>query len=399
MVCRVCGSNSYEKLIDFGPQPIVHNLLENNSNDIKKYPFQLDYCNECGFVFIKDPIPAEILYQNYFTVSSWKYQPHVARLIELINCFNDYEVDNTNLLDIGCNDGSFLSQLKKFGYKKLYGVEPTKDAYELCTQKHKNIINDFFSLKKASSFYSKEYFDIITSRQVLEHIIELNDFLEGIHYILKDNGILILELPNFGWNLSNLDYGLWEEHVNYFTFSSLNTLLRKNNFSIFHHEITLFSGTAITVFAQKSTNKNKKQNLGNHNKEIIQYYGKTFPILKNRFQEFISKFNNDVKVYGCGCRSSTMINFLELSNFITSYIDDQPEKQNKFVPGSMAKIKPWIFEEDHSSIILMGVNAESESKLIKKRNLSRDSTFSICPPSPRLPDFWKKEIEDQKYNF
>ncbi len=396
MNCRVCESNSYKKLIDFGSQPVVHHLLDNKNQKYEKYPFQLNYCEVCGFICIDKPIHPNILYKNYFTISSWKPQPHIARLIDLINCFNDNDILKTKILDIGCNDGSFLDELKEKGFQNIYGIEPTKDTYELCKIKHENTINDFFSLKKAKSIFNKNFFDIIISRQVLEHIIELNDFLDGINHILKEEGILILEIPDFGWNLSNLDYSLWEEHVNYFTYESLDNLLRKNNFSIFHWEVTLFAGTALTVFAQKSKKKEKDYIYNNNQYKKVNNYKNALPLFKEEFSNFLKISKKDIKVYGCGARSSTLINLLDLGDKVSCYIDDQAEKQNKFIPGSLTEIRAWDEKKDHSSILLLGVNTESESKLIRKRKLKNKSFYSILPPSPRLPFFWKKQIENLK---
>ena len=60
MNCRVCESNSYKKLIDFGNQPVVHHLLDNKNQKYEKYPFQLNYCEVCGFICIDKPIHPNI---------------------------------------------------------------------------------------------------------------------------------------------------------------------------------------------------------------------------------------------------------------------------------------------------------------------------------------------------
>ncbi|EMN97180.1 hypothetical protein LEP1GSC110_0051 [Leptospira interrogans serovar Medanensis str. UT053] len=52
----------------------------------------------------------------------------------------------------------------------------------------------------------------------------MEDFISGINYVLKDDGALVVEIPDSDWNLEYLDYTLWEEHVNYFTIESLINL-------------------------------------------------------------------------------------------------------------------------------------------------------------------------------
>ena len=61
----------------------------------------------------------------------------------------------------------------------------------------------------------------------MEHITDLDDFLEGIDFVLSEEGTLVIEIPDSSANINSLDYGLWEEHVNYFTLTTLKTLLQK----------------------------------------------------------------------------------------------------------------------------------------------------------------------------
>ncbi|EMN97183.1 zinc-binding domain protein [Leptospira interrogans serovar Medanensis str. UT053] len=56
-----------------------------------EFPFELVYCEDCGFMQIMDPIDPKILYKNYFTISSWKNQPHVPRLVEVMEAIYSLE--------------------------------------------------------------------------------------------------------------------------------------------------------------------------------------------------------------------------------------------------------------------------------------------------------------------
>ena len=118
-------------------------------------------------------------------------------------------------------------------------------------------------------------------------------------------------------------------------------------------------------------------------------YGKNWNVFKTRMRDFVLP-KKDVVVYGCGARSSTLINFLELDN-ILCYIDDQEEKQGYFVPGSQLEISPW-HDGLQDSFFLLGVNTENEMKVIQNRGLHSTQFLSIQPPSRFLPIFWKDMI-------
>lgn len=143
MICRICNKKSSVKILNFGKQPIVHNLQKNKNFNYKKFEFNLGACKECNFLSLMNPINPEILYQNYFTISSWKFQPHTSRLIELMKQILGMNKE-TKILDIGCNDGSFLEELIDQGMQNIKGVEPTLDAYNLCLKKKLDVENSFF---------------------------------------------------------------------------------------------------------------------------------------------------------------------------------------------------------------------------------------------------------------
>ena len=381
--CRICGDKQVQELFNFREQPIVHNLNDTKDSNYPKFPFVLGQCTSCNFVSLMKPIDPKILYENYFTISAWKNQPHVTRLIELIKQISHSD-PTQKVLDIGCNDGSFIEALCKAGFTKVFGIEPAKDSYDLAVSKELNVEHDFFPNKHIKL----DYYDIVISRHVLEHITELQSFFAGINLCIKDDGILVIEIPDSEALFYRLDYALWEEHVNYFTYNTLKLLLNMHGFEIIHFEKTLFAGVALTVFAQKASYKFAVSENESDGK-LIQQYKDKFPIFREALYHFIDQ-KEEVFVYGCGARSSTFVNLFDLSS-ITSFVDDQIEKQNKFVPGYDIPIVPWSSNLS-SKYFLLGVNSENECKVMQKRNLNKINSVSILPPSKNLPKFWQKLV-------
>ena len=99
-------------------------------------------------------------------------------------------------------------------------------------------------------------------------------------------------------------------------------------------------------------------------------------------------------MYGAGCRSNTLINFCELRPHLECVLDDQVEKQGKFMPGSRLPVVPGdVLTADGIDLCLLAVNAENEESVMARRAefLAGGGEFaSIHPPSPRLPEFWAR---------
>jgi 2-polyprenyl-3-methyl-5-hydroxy-6-metoxy-1,4-benzoquinol methylase len=391
MSCRVCKSKDIELFFDLGKQPIAHALLSKPSDPSPTYPFKVAYCHACGFMQMIDHIAPEDLYKNYFTVSGWKNQPHVPRLMQLMEGIFNLN-PKTKILEIGCNDGSFMEKLAAAGYKDVIGYEPTDDAYKIAHSRGLNVINTFFGAKSVAEFSGARQPDLVVSRQVIEHIPDLHEFLDSIAQVLKDDGGLVLELPDHAMNYETLDYTFWEEHVNYFTISTLRTLLRMHGFEVVHHETTLFSGKCLWVFAQKSPAGKSTSKPKNYDAESATRYRDLFSELRNAMHGFMNDIaSKGAYLYGAGARSSNFVNFLGIGQYLTSIIDDQPEKQNKYVPGCNLLIHGYSDDVRPDAFFLLGVNTENEDKVVSKRSLK--SFASISPPSRYLPAFWRTLVQ------
>jgi hypothetical protein len=102
-------------------------------------------------------------------------------------------------------------------------------------------------------------------------------------------------------------------------------------------------------------------------------------------------------VYGAGSRTFCLINFTGVAPFIDVILDDQAEKQHKYMPGGGIPILPG--EELYSrniAVCLLAVNEENEEKVIRKHERWTQSGGRFCsilPPSSRLPLMWPKRAD------
>lgn len=393
--CRICGSDNITSAFSFDNHSVVHHLLDDKSKTAITANFDLYECNNCGFLFSKDYfLDSSYIYENYITLSSAKVDKHATTIIERISQFGVKRHDN--ILEIGCNDGKFIQQLKGANYQNIHGIEPAKDAYDKACLVHKEIQNDFFSSKTAKAYYGEIKFQLVITRQVLEHIRDLHDFIEGINNVIDEQGILIIEIPDHTMNYETYDYSFWEEHINYFTFNTVRQLLEMHGYYIFDRETVTFSGKALLLYCQRQNNKNLNsyQNpFQDLDHAMRKNYIESFHPFKQKMHHYLDlmrKDNDRIVIYGAGCRSLCLLSFLELDGYINFIVDDSSIKINKFEPNFLIPIysSENIGRDD---FILLGVNSEIESTILNKR-IKTNKAISILPPSLRLPEFWVNEF-------
>ena len=137
--------------------------------------------------------PYDSFYTKLMDLSVWIYT-NILR-------FGKYEnesiikfaaaVENSNVLDYGCNTGRHASIVKQaYGYNVM-GADINPAAISVAQRKGipaELITPKFF--EKYSSF-----FDIIINSHVLEHVDDPKDFLVNIRGLLKEEGTFVIAIP------------------------------------------------------------------------------------------------------------------------------------------------------------------------------------------------------------
>ena len=189
--CPVCGGESHQDFIEAED----HNV----SND----RFKIVECSDCSFRFT-NPIPAEETIGDYY--KSENYVSHsgtkkgfVNRVYHIVrsraikqkeNLAAKYSNEKT-ILDIGCGTGDFLGYCKSRNWKTL-GLEPDLSARKIALQ------NNAIEAKNLNHLYeiNENTFDVISMWHVLEHVYNLNEDIEQYKKILKNDGTLMVAVPN-----------------------------------------------------------------------------------------------------------------------------------------------------------------------------------------------------------
>ena len=205
--------------------------------------YDLIQCKICSFIFADTKVTQKELDEYYSNLSKYENKKISTgggysnydrdRLIDtakyLSSVFNDKEIE---IVDVGCASGGLLEHLRNEGFKNLTGIDPSISCVNIT--KYEKGINCFnsslFNLDKTFGKY-----DLIILSHVWEHILDLEAALMSIKKILKPNGYIYVECPN-AMNYKNLIHSPFQEfnteHINHFSFSSLNNFFAKRRFDI-----------------------------------------------------------------------------------------------------------------------------------------------------------------------
>lgn len=375
-------------MTDFGLQPIAHRFLLSPKAEEDKFPFVLHYCPACGLVQICDPIDPKLLYLDYnYCFSSQKPEIHIDDQVKII--FE--QVGPESVFEIGCNDGKFLSLLKAGGVSRAAGVEPNPFASQTAKGRGLEVYSEMLSEELVEKLVKeKGKFDLVVVRSVLEHLLDLNQFFRCVDILLAQGGLLFIDVPDVKAAIGMGDCSVfWEEHVSYFSENSLRNLLEKFKFKPVVTRQYNFSGGFVSILARSTSQAISAYTKDSQLKGFVRGFEEKFKNYGGRLGQALGECRKQgyaVVVYGVGCRASTAINVLSLGNYIDFAIDDEPERQNKYMPGSRLAIRPKEALKDSKQpiVCLLAVNQENEEKVKSKLEnsvKSRVQFVSLFSPS------------------
>lgn len=229
--CPICGNKEFKPHLTCGDY------------SISKETFNILQCLKCTFTLTSPrPDTEEIgkYYQSDIYISHhankggiipWIYR--TIRDIQFVNKTNiikKHTAGKISILDIGCGTGTFLDYCKKLNWCGV-GVEPDQDARE--SSKEKDItVYDLAFLNN-----SDEKYNVITMWHVLEHVHDLDGRMKQLSRLIKDNGIVIIAVPNYKAYDSNIYKSFWAaydlpRHLSHFSIDTISTLFHNNEFKL-----------------------------------------------------------------------------------------------------------------------------------------------------------------------
>jgi SAM-dependent methyltransferase len=212
--------------------------------------FRVVECSGCGLQYV-NPRPTESEMGKFYPeIYSWRetlkgdsfptqwvrrlekaYRYHLLR-DEVSKVVKFTGRSSGRVLDIGCGTGDRLDVFRNKGFA-TYGIE-TSDSADYAREHLRLEVSkgDLFSAR-----FPDRFFDLVTLYNVLEHTHHPSRVCNEIHRILKDDGFLIIQVPNKDSLQYKIFKGQWAafdvpRDLYYFGVGALRSLLGRVGFAV-----------------------------------------------------------------------------------------------------------------------------------------------------------------------
>jgi hypothetical protein len=362
---RICGScycEELETILDLGEQP----LAERDNGYV--YPLKLLQCPSCSLVQLSCIVDQREVFppdHPYTSGSTRALHEHFENLATHIP-------KDGLVVDIGANDGTFLSKLP---HHQRVAVEPTGQAQK-CRDQGIPAYQEFFTPEVAKRIVQDwGPAAAVTAINVFAHVPDPHGFLQGVKILLahRPGGLFITENHDVEQILAGLQFDtVYHEHLRYYSISSLGYLLSQAGFTISGVRRIKTHGGSFRTLAHPETTRLQPRALR----------------VAGQLNELCQQAASVGPVYGVGAttRATPLIHYAGL-NHVLACVCEVPgsEKIGMNMPGTQIPVVPEArLLEDQPPYALMLSWHLAGSIIPKLREKGYLGKFIIPLPEPRI---------------
>lgn len=400
--CRICQGTSLVPFLDLGEQPHCNSFLRADQLDQPepRWPLVLLYCPDCHLVQLSHVVDPEIMFRDYVYVSGTTSTLPAHFRQSARDLTARFELQPSDLVvDIGSNDGTFLSFFQEFGLRAI-GVDPAVNVAAMANGRGVPTINDFFGERTARQIrIDLGPAKLITAAGVFFHIDDMDDVCRGIRHLLDDSGVLHVQAIYLGSMLEQSSYdNVYHEHVSYYTTAPLVHLFRRFDLELFDVGMSGIHGGSLMLYVGRpgahpvqptvEARLAMERSRGWHSLEAYQAFASQVQSNRDRLRKMVIELKAQGKrlaAYTAPAKGNTLLNYCGLGPDLLEYAAEKaPLKIGLYTPGMHLPVidETLAMENPPDHFLLLAWNFKDE--LLAKNQAFRDrgGRFIIPVPEP-----------------
>jgi hypothetical protein len=353
--CRVCGSIELQQVVDLGSQSLTGVFPLELESDPPFEPLVLIRCMICDLVQLAHNFDPDLMYGENYGYRSGLNKSMVRHLEETADYLKSMigPITGKAILDIGSNDGTFLSFFKD-QQATTVGCDPTIKKFSSYYGTEIIKVEDFFPSTKVIALGLK--FRVVTSIAMFYDLEDPIKFTQSIEEVLEDEGIWYFELSYLPLMIKNNAYDtICHEHLEYYSLKSINYILDKSKLRIIDAKLNDVNGGSIAVVVAKINSSysvsESYANLLSDEEEFFKEKDKVFKdfeanvyLHREKLKALILDLNkdeNEVWAIGASTKGNVLLQFCGFTSAdIKGVSEINADKFGCVTPGSRIPIIP-----------------------------------------------------------
>jgi SAM-dependent methyltransferase len=358
VACRFCGAHLTHVMVDLGMSPLCEsNLRADQLNHMEPfYPLKVWVCSKCYLAQLEEYVSPEEIFTEYGYFSSYSdsWLQHAKNYTELM--IEKFKLNNEcQVVELASNDGYLLQYFAEKGIA-IQGVEPAKNIAKTAIEKGIPTITEFFGVQLADQMLKNGLdADLLLGNNVLAHVPDINDFVEGMKIILKKHGVITMEFPHLMRLIEGNQYDtIYHEHFSYLSFIAVREIFSAHKMTIFDVDELETHGGSLRIYACHTDNAeqpvtervtelaDREIDSGYCMMETYETFSERVKKTKWKLLEILidAKLRGKKIVgYGAPGKGNTLLNYCGIRNDFLDYtVDRNPYKHGRYTAGTHIEI-------------------------------------------------------------
>jgi SAM-dependent methyltransferase len=383
LCCRSCGAPLEQVFVDLGMSPISNAMRRpDRAGEAERfYPLKTFVCGVCKLVQIQDVESREAHFHGDYTYfssfsASWlaHAEAYVAMMVDRFGV-----TPSAQVVEVASNDGYLLQYFKQRGVPVL-GIDPAANCAEAAMRERgvPTHVGVFGADLAAQLVAEGKAADVTAANNVLAHVPDINDFVEGFRILLKPQGVATFEFPHL-LRLIEANYfdTIYHEHYSYLSLLAVERLFERHGLEVFDVEELKTHGGSLRVFAghagahgpasdRVEAFRAKEERAGLDDLAAYADFAEKVRATKRALLALMIGLKDQgasIVAYGAPAKGNTLLNYCGVrGDFIDYAVDANPHKQGLMLPGTGIPVfaPDQIFRTRPDFVLILPWNLKDE---------------------------------------
>ncbi len=405
--CRCCGAPLTETFADLGMSPLANSFIAPDRAAAMEpfYPLHALVCSECRLVQLAEFESPQAIFSDYLYFSSvsdsWVQhaRDYAERMIDRFGLSAE-----TPVAEVASNDGYLLQWFQRRGIPVL-GIDPAANVAQEAISRGIPTEVAFFGAATARRLRASQPAPVLmAANNVLAHVPDIHDFVEGFRLLLAPGGVVTFEFPHLLRLMQHNQFDtIYHEHFSYISLLVAELILGQHGLAVFDVEELPTHGGSLRLFVRHQEDGTKPETdavrrvraeelaAGLQTAPAYARFAEQVVAVKCAVLDFLITARREGKRvvgYGAPAKGNTLLNYCGVgSELIPATADRSPHKQGLLLPGTRIPIlsPEAVLQQQPDYLFILPWNLRDE--VARQMSAIRSWGGRFVVPIPRLEVF------------